>query len=233
MKNSYWKEEKRWKKGIERTLLFWHGKLPSKANQFNHPFPLPAYFGEMIGDEKEVSIADLGAGVVATTGNTWEGVKIDLHPSDLFADEFAKEYEYWGITPLFPIEKQDMEHLTYGDETFDIVHCVNALDHCVHPYQAISEMLRICKKGGWIYLRHYRNEGLGKKYTLMHQWNICKENEDCRIWNDSHSFLLSMLDTRFDTANKKIAEFDKRFDTLDLTKVTNNLDVVVSTLHKI
>ena len=31
------------------------------------------------------------------------------------------------MTPFVPIEKQDVENLTYPDDSFDIV-CVNALD---------------------------------------------------------------------------------------------------------
>src|SRR3990167_3727066 len=117
--------QKRWLRGKRQTLEFWRIKVARDYDTFNKEFPLHQYFQPMIGDKKEVSILDIGSGALSTTGSTWEGVKIDLHPSDILADEFAQIFEEQNLTPLFPIEKQDMEHLTYKDSSFDIVHSVN------------------------------------------------------------------------------------------------------------
>jgi ubiquinone/menaquinone biosynthesis C-methylase UbiE len=51
-----------------------------------------------------------------------------------------------------------MEELTYEDNSFDLVHCVNALDHTSNAQKALDEMKRICKPNGYIYLRHTRNQ---------------------------------------------------------------------------
>jgi ubiquinone/menaquinone biosynthesis C-methylase UbiE len=58
----------------------------------------------------------------------------------------------YNETPLFPIEVQNMEKLTYPDNFFDIVHCVNALDHTGHAEDAVKELIRVCKPGGWVYI---------------------------------------------------------------------------------
>ena len=210
--------KEKWEKGKERNLRFWRGRLPAKAKSFNFAFPLPDYFGPMIGKKKEVTIADLGAGVISTTGSTWKGVKVNLYPSDIWADEYAEMYKAYLIKPLIPVMKQDMEDLTYEDESFDIVHCANALDHSVDPFKSLMEMYRICKPGGWIYLRHYPNSGKKERYSMQHQWNIQKEGEDCLFWNYRRKFLLSACVKGFKTVKKR--------------ELSNEPVTIVSTLHK-
>ncbi len=48
------------------------------------------------------------------------------------------------------VEKQDMEKLTYPNRSFDIVICINALDHTRDALSAVKEMLRVSK--GFIYI---------------------------------------------------------------------------------
>ena len=176
--------------GKENTLRFYENKMPYKAKQFNRIFQLGPYFKDMIGDKKEVWIADLGAGMFSTTGSTWSDVVIHIYPSDVLADEFNEMLKERNIAPVIPLEKQDMEHLTYEDNFFDIVHCVNALDHCIKPLDALEEMHRVCKPGGWIYLKHQENNGDYQSFKGMHHWNICKEGEDLRIWDKESSDII-------------------------------------------
>lgn len=126
-------------------MEYYESKKEQKLKEWNKIFPLADYFAPMIGDKKEVVIADLGSGPVSTTGSTYKDVEVFLYPSD------KKKYD-WHV--FIPIEQKDMEEMDYFDEVFDIVHCVNAIDHTRNPYKAVKEMKRICKKGGWVYLRH-------------------------------------------------------------------------------
>jgi len=192
----------KWAKHHDLNQSFWRHKLPAKARSFNHDFELPDYFAPMIGDKKEVWIADLGAGVISTTGNTFKDVKVHLVPSDVYADEYKEFYQMKGIKQHIPMEQQDMECLTYKDEMFDIVHCANALDHTVDPFDALREMYRVCKKGGWIYLRHIPKEGINNRYSLQHQWNIELIDNDCLIWNYDHKFTLSYCVKGFKSVEK-------------------------------
>ncbi len=127
-------------------MSYYDLKKDQKKAQFNKIFPLADYFEPFIGDKKVVHIADLGSGPVSTTGSIFPDVVVHLYPSD------SKVYNYGEL--LIPIQQQDMEALTYPDNFFDIVHCVNALDHTKDPHKAVEEMKRVCKKGGWVYLRH-------------------------------------------------------------------------------
>jgi len=53
-----------------------------------------------------------------------------------------RDYDY--------VEVQDMEHLTYPDASFDLVVCVNALDHTPNARKAIEEILRV--SNGWVHI---------------------------------------------------------------------------------
>ena len=136
-----------------------------KKAQFNKDSQLEDYFGPLIGEKKSVYIAELAAGPVNTIGNTWPGVEVKIQGSDV---EWPRYAELWGDdTPIVPIEYQDMEKLTYEDNTFDIVHCRNALDHTNNPLRAIEEMKRVTKR--YIYLLHA--EGQKRIYGGHHTFN--------------------------------------------------------------
>ena len=201
------------------TLHHYTKTIHHKSKAFNRVFPLYDYFKPMIGDKKEVSIADIGAGMFSTTGSTWPGVEVEVWPSDELAEEYMEVLKKFKITPLFPIEQQNMEYLSYADNAFDIVHCVNALDHVENPDKAIKEMYRICKPGGWIYMRHYFNTANKQKYRGMHHWNITLTiNYDCVFMSKRRYFLLSDLLLGFKNESKKEAE--------------EKCDQIVSTLQK-
>ncbi len=210
----------KWERGKNNTLHFYRKKLPWKSREFNRKLYLPDYFRTMIGDNKEVAIAEIGAGMFCTIGSLWKSAKVTVYPSDALAVEFNQILKDNNVTPLIPIEKQDMENLTYSDNFFDIVHCCNALDHCTNPLKALKEMYRVCKPGGYIYLRHFVNVGENEKYAGLHMWNLNIEGKNnCLLWNQSERFLLSDHFNRFNTVLKK--ELDYETD-----------DMVVSILHK-
>lgn len=123
-------------------------QFKDKIKQFNRYLPLAEHLVALVGDKKEVRIADLGSGPYPITGQYLDGVKIKLHYSD--QKDFAEFWKKYETTPLFPIEIQNMEQLTYPNGFFDIVNCVNALDHTINAEQAVKEMIRVSK--GWIYI---------------------------------------------------------------------------------
>lgn len=154
----------------------WHYKknVGFLIRDYNKLFPLPYYFHDIFYGKGSFKIADLGAGPVCTLGGKKAGNKIMIYASDINAQEYNELTK--GHELLIPIEYQDMENLTYPDEMFDIVHCVNALDHTKDVRKALNEMKRVCKKGGWIYLRHSPNQ---KNFLKgEHQWNVSLKGFD-------------------------------------------------------
>lgn len=183
-----------WRHQARTTLSHYGHRIASKERQFNFPHYLPLYFDQMIGDKQAVTIADLGSGPFCIIGNLWTTAKVSVIASDILADEFNVLFKERGIIPVIPVERQDMEALTYPDCSMDIVHAVNALDHVTDIIKALDEMWRVCKPGGWIYLRHYPHVGLHQNYCGMHHWNLdYATGIDCRIWNKEHEYFLSQV----------------------------------------
>lgn len=127
-----------------------HSVTLQDATRCNNLLPLVDYLIPMVGDKKAVKILDVGSGPFPKTGQLLNGVNIELTHCD--HKNFTDFWQEFGAEPLFPIEYQDMEKLTYPNESFDIVHCVNALDHTVNAETALKEMLRVVKVDGWVYI---------------------------------------------------------------------------------
>ena len=179
-------------------LMFWRKWLGNKgrgAKKLSNP-QLVSYFKELIGDKKKVSILDVGGGAIPMYGWTYPGVEVDMHLSDLLADGYPKILKEVGLDSPIVCEKQDMTKMTYPDESFDIVHCRNAWDHSSNPYEALKEMIRVCKKGGWVYLWHYAR--VAKTHgTGMHNTDIDIKDGRCIIKHESKTFFIDEVDPRF------------------------------------
>jgi len=50
-------------------------------------------------------------------------------------------------------ELADVYALPYGDDSFDVVHAHQVLQHLTDPVRAMREMTRVCRPGGWIAVR--------------------------------------------------------------------------------
>jgi SAM-dependent methyltransferase len=194
-----------WKKGIAAELLFWRGWLGGRGKLFEKDIILNKRLIPYIGDKKRVRIANIGSGPVCTIGNKLEDIDIEIISSDLLADEYKEILKQLNLNPICPVEKQDMAKMTYEDNSFDIVYCANALDHSKDPYNALKEMVRICKPKGFIYLYHIAHEGQRHRYHGLHQWNLDRtEDGDCIIWDSepgpkTNAFLLSEIYPGFKT----------------------------------
>lgn len=175
-----------------------------KLAEFNKHRPLAEYLIPLIGNKKQVSILDVGAGPVLTIGDQLPGVQINIKA----CDNLAREYHDIYGNLLFKVEYQNMESMDYPDNHFDIVHCVNALDHTKSPRSALAEMIRVAKN--YVYLRHNINEGEQQKYSGLHRWNIEKSGSDCRFWNSKAEFYLSEFgDWRTEV---KVEEYTTKYD---------------------
>lgn len=104
----------------------------------------------LIGNKKNVKIADIGSGPFSTIGQYLDGVKVEIYHCD--KQDFTEFWKKHNTIPIVPVEYQDMERLTYSDDFFDIVYCSNALDHTKNALAAVKEMIRVCKIGGWVYI---------------------------------------------------------------------------------
>lgn len=155
----------------------------SRIEKYNQPLPLVDYLLPLVGNKKEIKIADIGSGPFSIIGSYLPGVSLEIIHSD--KQDFVKFWQDHKLTSVITVQIQNMEKLTYEDNTFDIVHCVNALDHTHDARSAVQEMIRICKDRGWVYISCSLDQ-LSTGYK--HYWNA---KADGTFINDKESFKLT------------------------------------------
>ncbi len=73
-------------------------------------------------------------------------------PTPKLASSYVEiDVVHCDIRPFPGVELQDMEKLTYPDDSFDIVICVNALDHTKYAQAGLEEMIRVAKNMVYIH----------------------------------------------------------------------------------
>lgn len=171
-----------------------HQTNRDNIEKFNKAGPLVDYLIPLVGDRIDVQLLDIGSGPYSIIGSYLEGKHIDLRLAD--NQDFTDFWEKYNATPYFPVEYQDMEKLTYPDSFFDIVHSANALDHTINAWEAVKEMIRVCKPGGWIYIQCYLDQlSTGHK----HYWNA---REDGVFQNNGGLFDLKDLGFKIEFIDK-------------------------------
>lgn len=140
----------------------------------------------LIGDKKIVTVADVGCGPYALKECEFvTGAKVTFYSMD--------KRNFQGV------EYQDMEALTYPDNYFDIVQCINALDHTKDARKAIGELIRVSK--GWVYIDCHLDQ-----LTTSGGWHYWDAKEDGSFVNKTDSFDLKEYGFNiqyFDTGGKR------------------------------
>lgn len=161
-------------------MLNQHQTIRDNIAKYNKPNPLADFLVPLIGDKKDVFILDIGSGPYSIIGNYLPDVNIRLHLAD--NQDFTDFWKKYDKNPYFTIENEDMEKLRYIDDWFDIVVCINALDHTNDAKKAVEEMIRVCKPGGYVYIDcHLDQLNTGHK----HKWNA---KQDGIFSNGTDSF---------------------------------------------
>lgn len=177
--------------GYNITLKHYKNKLQQKAKQHNHVRELEPYLHEFLPDINTVNILDVGSGPFVTIGHVYNSKQIRVIACDILAHEYSKLLTDNNLSPIIPIEYQNMEHLTYDSNKFDIVHCANALDHTEKPLKAIEELVRVCKVGGVVIVRCFTCVGERNNYKGLHYWNFDIKRNKLVMWNRRASFVLN------------------------------------------
>merc|ERR1739838_89159 len=88
------------------------------------------------------------------------------------------------VPPMAVPRMAEVEKLVkeFGIDSFDIVHCTNALDHSHDPLLGIEQALRVVRGGRPVLLRHSRNEAEKNGYTGLHRWNLDVRGGRLVLW---------------------------------------------------
>jgi SAM-dependent methyltransferase len=133
---------------------------------------------------ERVRILDVGAGPLTVLGKVLPGRRLEIHPIDALADDYDRLLAEAGIVPSVRTVRCTAEEVArrYAQETFDIAHARNCLDHALDPLRAIEGMFAVVRTGGFIVLSHERNVGDGTGYDGLHQWNFDAADDDLLVW---------------------------------------------------
>lgn len=105
---------------------------------------------------------------IGGSGGLLAGIVSNVGPKVLCSDIVDVQVKYNGEFPKLLKEKfqrndldldlgkiefhtMDAQHLIYGDEKFDFVFSLNALEHIPDPIKAINEVWRVLRPGGMFY----------------------------------------------------------------------------------
>lgn len=158
----------------DRFLNNWVFPEQNPEIRANHPDVAKCFddFSEAFKAKNEwhiIDVLDIGSGALPWIKGILPNMR--LISCDPLADEYGKIFNYDLHEQSQPI-KAFAEELPFADDTFDIVHCSNALDHTQNPRKAIIEMERVCRPGGMILIQGFENEAVHENWQGLHQWNI-------------------------------------------------------------
>ena len=186
----------RWTRAIPYESTFWEDWLATRAfgnedeyrARLDPRLPVTERFlAELVvaTHEQELSILDVGAGPLTTVGRTYGSKRLTIVAIDPLAEEYDRILESSGVVPPVRTRPGEGERLLelFPAGSFDIAYSANALDHSYDPLLVIRNMVNVVKPGGYVLLRHRRNEAEAKDYLGLHQWNFDIQDGRFVVWN--------------------------------------------------
>jgi SAM-dependent methyltransferase len=175
---------------LKEEIQFWRSwflsgglKWPQDFHErFNPNQPIQDHVATYIDriEGNPVRILDVGSGPMTKLGKKHPSREVTITATDLLASEYDRLLSELGVEPLVRTIFANAEKLVeqFGQNTFDIVHAQNSIDHTRHPQVAIMQMLAVCKPQGYVILYHAENEGQTENYHQLHKWNFTCEGGD-------------------------------------------------------
>lgn len=208
-----------WKAFMETKGLQWHDHWETKISS-TKPFKYEKYLVEG-GDYRCI---DVGCGPFPI-GHKTDKANLHFHAIDPLGHAYNLLKKTFNIDDGVSVNTGYVEilHEFYEENTFDIVHMRNSLDHSFDPFHGLQELLFICKVGGKVILEHAENEALNQNYGGLHQWNLS-------VQNDENSFVIWSKNERHDVC-KLLSDFAsfERYPDNPKEKVTWNFVVITKT----
>lgn len=142
--------------------VVWTEYLPEYEESEKH---WKLFYSEEEVKDKTVLDAGCGTGIfsiIFANAGAAQVTGIDISPGSLNTAQSLKEKFKLNNAEFI---QQDMLKLPYPDEAFDIVWAWGTVHHTTDPFGAVSELLRVLKKGGSILLAVYTRT----KLTFIHE----------------------------------------------------------------
>lgn len=188
----------RWVRGLNAEVGFWHALLDPASKESPNvdktawdgarhwlaTGDVNWHYGDVcrfVSDSRVSSggrlgpprILNVGSGPLAPAPLRCDDEEVPVASADGLARFYMQLYDILGHRPPFvPVQcPAESLHRCFPRNHFDVVHIRNALDHAGDPLLGIQQMLEVLRPGGWLLLRHARNEGVPGQFQLgLHQW---------------------------------------------------------------
>jgi SAM-dependent methyltransferase len=182
---------------LREEIDYWEGWLATRGGRYADSFAyhfdpesevadsaLRAVLAGLEEAGDTLSILDVGAGPASTVGQRFRGKQVAVTAVDPLAEGYRRLLLEYGLEPPVPTERLDGERLEerFGSGRFDVAYARNALDHAVDPIAIVESMLKVVRNGGYVVLRHVRNEAVRQQYTQLHQWNFDERAGAPVVW---------------------------------------------------
>jgi SAM-dependent methyltransferase len=190
-----------WETSLPEEVHFWAKALADPARNWvleefsqrtNPELPLQQELRDLLGEDcgPVVRILDVGAGPLTRLGKVWRGKTLEIVPTDPLAPEYDRILREIDLQPVVRTIAIQGEQLTkhFSSGAFDIAYASNSLDHTEDPLEIIRQMAVLVKVGGYLYLWHFVNSGIGEHYSGLHQWNFGGSHNDLFIDNGRRRF---------------------------------------------
>ncbi len=173
-----------WLEGIKHELQFWLAHFATEGIEYGgraviddllhpHQFQYEGLFEDAPAGST-VSVLDVGAGPLSQVGTVGARLGVELRAVDPLAPAYDAILALFGLAPPVAAEFGLAERLVgqFSEESFDLVHACNALDHAMDPLRCIHQMAALVRPGGWVVLDHADREADHQAFQGLHQWNF-------------------------------------------------------------
>ncbi|MDQ6605625.1 MAG: class I SAM-dependent methyltransferase [Actinomycetota bacterium] len=195
-----------WRRGLPTEVAFWERFLRLQGAEWPDDYRQRLTPGAPITEplilerlpllpSPRLSVLDVGAGPASSLGSALPDRQLELIAVDPLAEEYNRLLSALGLAAPVPVARCRGEDVLdmFGRDRFDIAYARNSLDHTVDPAATIRGMLAVIRPGGFVILRHWRNEGQKAGYEDLHQWNLDAIDGDLMIWDERRRHTLTDL----------------------------------------
>lgn len=193
---------KLWLGEIKTEIAFWDRLFYTKGKEGGDPeifkfrtnpecpFQIPDDL-----EKQDSKILDVGSGPYSRLGYVYNEKKVDLTLVDPLAfayKELGRKYGFHFATAPRTGMVECLS-LIFSENSYDLVHMSNSLDHSFDPIEGIRQLLYVTKVGGKVILRHHDNVAEMANYQGLHQWNLTTEDGKFIVWNKEKRVVMNEL----------------------------------------
>ena len=195
-----------WLQGIYSEIEFWNKYIGERGWKYKNKWEITIdskrrfVLENDIPEEcrgSEYSFIDVGSGPFSRCGFITDKVKLNHCAVDPLAEAYKMLKNRYGVNNGINLRTGFVELLDkeFEPNTFDLVHMSNSLDHSFDAVMGIYQLVRICKIGGKVILRHKQNEAFNGKYEGLHQWNLYVDlnSNMFTVWRADERYIINKI----------------------------------------